>query len=210
MISRVLLVHGVFILLLARSSVAQPIQVHFESSSDSNTFTTYSPSLGLVLWNGSIGVGGSGGISASNDTEFVHPQNFDLSNTADSASVTVAFKTRTLSPSPPTTRARIASAFLTSRLAGPSSATNDYTLDAQLFRDSDGYWFGVRPDTSVGIGTDIPIHRNLAAFRSTIESLVRALVDGYPHQFVWPDCLRVGNQKSGLERTYAGSNAHFG
>ena len=114
---RVLLVRCVFILLVARSSVAQPIQVHFEASSDSDTFTRYSPSLGLLLWNGSIGVGGSGGISTSNDAEFVHPQNFDLSNTTDSASVTVAFKTGTLSPTPPATRARIASAF--QRLGSP-------------------------------------------------------------------------------------------
>lgn len=155
MIPRVLLLHGVLILLLAGSSVAQPIQVHFEASSDSNAFTNYSPNFGLVLWNGSIGVGGSGGISTSNDTEFVHPQNFDLSNTADSASVTVAFKTGTLSSSPPASQVRIASAFLTSRLAGPSSATNDFTLHAQLLRDSGGYWFAVRPDAPIGIGQPI-------------------------------------------------------
>jgi hypothetical protein len=154
MIHRVLIAHGVLVLLLARNSVAQ-VQVHFEASSDTTTFTKYSPSFGLVLWNGSIGVGGSGGMSTSNDTEFVHPQTFDLSNTSDSASISIAFKTGTLSTSPPSSRARIASAFLTSKLAGPSSATNDYTLQAQLVRDTDGYWFGVRPDTPLGIGQPI-------------------------------------------------------
>jgi hypothetical protein len=153
--SRDLFVLGVFLFLLVRTSVAQPIQVHFEASSDSSTFTRYSPTFGLVLWNGSIGVGGSGGISTSNDTEFVHPQTFDLPDTSDSATVSIAFKTGTLSPDPPAARARIASTFLTSRLAGPSSATNDFTLQAYLTRDTDGYWFGVRPETPFGIGQPI-------------------------------------------------------